>query len=904
VASIYSEVLNRKRVSVHDGFFDLGGQSLLAIKVRSRVLDTFGIEVPARRVFDLPTVALLSEFIDSVRQQDNAGCQLPPLVPVTQCGARPLSFAQQRLFFLEQHEDSRAMFNMSGALCLRGHLDPKVLRASLAEIVNRHEVLRTTYKTTEAGPLQSVEVKQDLLLDTLDISHHGIDEQSKKLQRITAGEALAPFTLESGPLIRLKLIRCRKEAVRVLDEGGELVGGNQESDDEFHILLLTVHHIAFDGWSIAIFFRELSELYRALIEERASTLPELPIQYSDFACWQRRWLVPGNTVYEAHLEYWRNQLHALPVLEIPKNRPRPGKPSLRGARYATTLSTSVVDEMRSLCTSANCTLFVGLLAGFNVLLSRLSGQNEIVIGTDVANRTRTETENLIGFFVNQLVLRTSLNGSHTFRDLLARSREVVLGAEAHQDLPFDRLVEALRPERRTNRMPLFQVKLVYGDTPPSAFGIPGLQTSLLEIDTGATQLDLILFLVDTPKGLRMTFEYCTDLFDKSTIVQIADQYARLIAGLTNAADVAMNSLEVRTDMESNTQTVARRKRPSIDLERLRNGRVSTPDRNGTAGFRVDTPLSEGALPGVLVPANGHRDLATVAGSHRDFVESQLIEHGAILFRGFDAGSVPAFDKFTKGICAELFMENGEHPRENISGTVYTPVFFSPERKLLWHNENTFNYRWPQKIWFCCVQPAEQGGETPIVDSRRVYQRMDPAIRDRFMSHGITYIRNYGDGPGLSWQRVFRTEDRANVERYCRENLIEFEWKGGDRLRTRSTRPAAVRHPITGEYCWINQAQHWHLSCLDDQTREALRAIFADEDLPRTCCFGDGSPISDADMQSICQLYRDLEVSFPWQRDDVLMVDNIFTAHARNAFSGERKLLVAMGELRSYADFSN
>jgi alpha-ketoglutarate-dependent taurine dioxygenase len=348
-------------------------------------------------------------------------------------------------------------------------------------------------------------------------------------------------------------------------------------------------------------------------------------------------------------------------------------------------------------------------------------------------------------------------------------------------------------------------------------------------------------------------------------------------------------VEARTSMESTTQPVARRQRAAIDLEKLKSIRVPARGHNGAGGFRVDSPLSKGALPGVLVPANGHRDLASTAESDKDFVQSQLMEHGAVLFRGFDAGSVQAFDRFTKGICGELFMENGEHPRENISGTVYTPVFFSPERRLLWHNENTFNYRWPQKIWFCCVQPAEQGGETPIVDSRKVYEQMDPSVRERFMKHG---------------QKVFRTEDRAQVERYCRENDIEYEWKGGDRLRTRSTRPAAVRHPATGEYCWINQAQHWHLSCLDDQTREALLAIFAEEDLPRTCCFGDGSPIPDAAMQSICQLYRELEVSFPWQRGDVLMVDNVFTAHARNPFSGERKLLVAMGELRSYADFSN
>ena len=481
--------------------------------------------------------------------------------------------------------------------------------------------------------------------------------------------------------------------------------------------------------------------------------------------------------------------------------------------------------------------------------------------------------------------------------------KIVLAAEAHQELPFDRLVEALRPERETNRAPLFQIKIVFADAPPPSLRMPGIEASLIEVETGTTQLDLILFLVDAPDGLRMAFEYNTDLFDELTIVRMTNEYVDLINGAVSAPDSAISSMKTRTSMENTTQTITRRKRPSIDLEKLKSVRVARQHQNSAEGFRVMQSFSGGKLP-VLEPANGNRDLASVAEAHKSFVESKLIAHGAVLFRGFDTGSVPAFDKFTRSICSDLFLENGEHPRENITGSVYTPVFFSPERKLLWHNENTFNYRWPQKIWFCCVQPAEHGGETPIVDGRKVFERMDPAIRDRFMRHGITYVRNYGDGPGLSWQNVFRTTNRAEVENYCHENMIEFEWKDGDRLRTQSTRPAAIPHPATGEYCWINQAQHWHLSCLDDQTREALLTVFAEEDLPRTSYYGDGSPIADEDMQSICQLYRQLEVSFPWQPGDVLMVDNISTAHARNAFSGDRKLLVAMGELRSYADFSN
>jgi alpha-ketoglutarate-dependent taurine dioxygenase len=264
-------------------------------------------------------------------------------------------------------------------------------------------------------------------------------------------------------------------------------------------------------------------------------------------------------------------------------------------------------------------------------------------------------------------------------------------------------------------------------------------------------------------------------------------------------------------------------------------------------------------------------------------------------------SVSQFEQFALALCPELFSDNGEHPRKSISGKVYTPVFYPADKKVLWHNENSFNFHWPSKIWFCCLQPAQQGGETPIVNSRKVFELIDPKIRERFIQKKVMYVRNYGSGLGLDWQTVFQTSERSEVEDYCRSALIEFEWKNGDNLRTHCVRPAVVKHPVTGEIAWFNQAQHWHASCLDQATRESVLSLFREEDLPRNCYYGDGSPIEDSVMEEILEAYRKLEVCFSWQKTDVLMVENILTAHARNPFIGERKLLVAMGEMLSYAD---
>jgi alpha-ketoglutarate-dependent taurine dioxygenase len=307
------------------------------------------------------------------------------------------------------------------------------------------------------------------------------------------------------------------------------------------------------------------------------------------------------------------------------------------------------------------------------------------------------------------------------------------------------------------------------------------------------------------------------------------------------------------------------------------------------------------LPRVIRPAVPDLDLLEWTANNLALIEKELVRYGAILFRGFKVNSAIEFEKFALAICPELFNENGEHPRRTVSGQVYTPVFYPPDKQLLWHNENSFNHRWPGRIWFCCLSPATTGGETPLVDSRRVYQLLDPSIRKRFTGKGVMYVRNYGNRMGLDWQTVFQTSDKAEVERRCSEGLMEFRWHDENRLRTSCMRPAVVRHPVSGEMVWFNQAQHWHVSCLDPEARQVLTSSFREQDLPRHCYYGDGSPIEDSVMKEILDVYKSLEVSFPWQANDIVMLDNLLTAHGRNRFSGERKMLVAMGAMMSYAD---
>lgn len=299
------------------------------------------------------------------------------------------------------------------------------------------------------------------------------------------------------------------------------------------------------------------------------------------------------------------------------------------------------------------------------------------------------------------------------------------------------------------------------------------------------------------------------------------------------------------------------------------------------------------------PAADDLDLTDWCRHNRPAVERLLSHHGALLFRGFGMDDAERFEGFASSVCPDLFEENGEHPRRSVSGRVYTPVFYPPTQRLLWHNENSFNQRWPMKIMFACVKPAEAGGGTPVVDSRKVHDLIEPGVRERFASRQVMYVRNYGNGLGLTWPEVFRTDSRAEVEAECRRTGVEYEWKSGGRLRTRCVRPAVIRHPRTGEPVWFTQAQHWHVSCLDPQTRASLQSILPEEDWPRQCYYGDGSPIADGEMGAVLRAYERLEESFAWERGDVLLLDNLLTAHGREPYAGERKLLVAMGEMGGF-----
>ena len=438
----------------------------------------------------------------------------------------PVSFAQQRLWFLEQLVPGNPFYNVPTAVLLTGPLNVAALKQTFNEIVHRHEALRTTFRMIEGEPVQAIAPSLDLPLSLVDLQELPEAEREAEVQHLLTEAFQQPFDLSQGPLLRVKLLQL----------------GEAE-----HVLLLTIHHIVADGWSAGVLVRELGTLYSAFTIGQPSPLADLPIQYADFAHWQREWL--QGEVLSTQMAYWQQQLDGAPLgLDLPTDRPRPAIPTFRGARQSVMLPTKLSEAISTLSAREGVTRFMTLLAAFQTLLYHYTGQEDILVGSPIANRNRSEIEGLIGFFVNTLVLRTDLSGNPPFRELLSRVREVALGAYAHQDLPFEKLVEELQPKRNLNRNPLFQVVFALQNAPVEALELTGLTLSPLSFDPGTARFDLEFQLVEC-LDLWVVVTYSTDLFDTATITRMLENFQVLLESIVAHPEQRLANLSLLTETE-------------------------------------------------------------------------------------------------------------------------------------------------------------------------------------------------------------------------------------------------------------------------------------------------------------------------------------------------------------------
>lgn len=445
----------------------------------------------------------------------------------------PLSFAQRRIWFLSQLEPRSPAYNTPAAVRLRGRLDAPAMERTLSEVIRRHEVLRTTFKMVAGQPVQAIHGAEPMSLRVIDLIGWPEAAREFEAQRLAQAEALGSFDLELGPLVRATLLRL---------------------DQTDHVLLFTMHHIVSDGWSMGVLIREVAALYDALVKGQPSPLPEPPIQFADFALWEREWLC--GAALEKQIAYWKQQLGGKPPpLELPTDRPRPVVATHTGASKAFVLPENLLTALKALCRRHNVTLFMLLLAAFNALLHLYTGQEDILVGSPIANRNRAETEGLIGCFINTLVMRTDLAGNPSFSELLGRVRQTVLGAFANQDVPFERVVAELRPERSQGHQRFFRVWFVLHNAPMQTLELPGLRLSNFKVERSTAQFDLAMSVMETAGQIVGALNYNTDLFDAETVTEMLERYSLLLESVAAQPEARLLDISL-TRNENDSHRIA------------------------------------------------------------------------------------------------------------------------------------------------------------------------------------------------------------------------------------------------------------------------------------------------------------------------------------------------------------
>ncbi len=880
IESIIAAIL-RKRFQLDSAgpethFLDIGGDSLSAMHLASQLKSAFGIEVGVPEIFQHPTVRSLAQHVAQARLPDHP--QPEPIRAGSAQEERPLSLAQERLWFLHQFRPGNTSYNVAAAFRIEGTLEVGALQSAFREIVRRHQVLRARFVDRGARPELILRQDSDIDLRLHDLGNLPDPERRKRAEDLAHREASRPFDLEKDDLIRVTLVRLRQR--------------------EFELIVL-MHHIVTDEWCAQVFLNELRRFYESALSGQPHSLPELSFQYWDFARWQRNRLLGGRL--EALRAFWAQRLQGHPPrIELPYDRPRTNRTGDSGRRMHFSFDKSLLQDLKALSLRQEATLFMTLLALYKVLFFSFSGQRDLLIGSPVTGRTQPGTEGLIGFFANLVVMRSQLREEMPFEEFLRDVRETALAAYDHQEYSFAQLVSDLNPERSDKHAPIVQVIFGLWGQPVETAEFCGLRLSQKKLHNQGAKYDLEMQLVESDGRLQGFLEYNTGLFEERTIRRLVAAYTRLAQAAAQAPQMQLGRLarlsrpetEANEVMKPPQSTAFRGKSP---LKNIRRKAISVSRES----MVESGPLSaDSDLPLLVKPSVSGLNLSEWIDGSRDWIESRLIQHGGILFRGFKIDGLEGFQQLARNLGPELLeYKERSTPRTELGKDVYTSTEYPAHQTIPQHNENSYASKWPLKVAFFCQQPSLGGGETPLADSRLVYAKLSSELRQPFVEKGVLYVRNFGLGVDLSWQDAFQTSDPDQVEAYCRQSSIEFEWlDGGKRLRTRQKRPAVARHPQTGDWLWFNQAHLFNVASLDEATREALLSTYAEMDLPRQTFLGDGSAIEPWMLEQIENAYSDSLVMFPWQQGDLLLLDNMLISHGRRPYEGPRKVLVAMAQV--------
>ncbi|VVO90666.1 Linear gramicidin synthase subunit B [Pseudomonas fluorescens] len=884
IAAIWQGVLELDQVSREDHFFELGGHSLLATQAVSRLRKLTSGTLGLRDLFNHPRLKDLAAWMaqEQTPTEDGSVSQSVPLKAWGSKSTAPLSLVQRRLWVAEQLSGGSSAYGMPLALRLRGELSVERFVSSFAEVVRRHEVLRTAYSQDDEGdPIALICEQVEVDFPVLDLSGLSRSAQEEHVAQAALDNARTPIDLQQAPLWRGRILHLSATE---------------------HVLLFSMHHIISDGWSMGVLVNELVQIYELSKAGDATPLPALEVQYSDFALWQQELERKGILGQQA--AYWKDALDGYSgQLNLPLDTPRGAVASYDGDAVQFHLPGALSQALRKLSTEAGVTLYSTLLASFQVLLHRFGNGADVVVGADVAGREQPELERLIGFFVNVLPLRSRFDAAATFATFLTRTQDNLLGALEHQDLPLDMIIDTSGVPRHKGMNPLVQVLFVMNNLPGRTQSMGGLSVEPLAALQTHSKFDMALFVDEEEGQLLGNWQFATTLFGHERIQYLVKAWIALLEQIVADQDIQLGAISMPVD---NLAVAARPAAPGPKADKL--GKFLKRGAAPVAKVRP-APVRESLIaapqpfPLLMEPNEPQLDLIEWIKNNRPLIEEKLATHAGILFRGFELDGIQGFEAFAEAIQPGLYGQYGDLPKKEGGKNTYRSTPYPERKMILFHNESSHQDRWPRKQMFYCEQAAPVGGATPVVDCRLMYEKMPADLRDKFETKGLLYVRTFTDNLDVSWQHFFKTEDRGEVEARCRAGGIEWRWLDNNELQTRTPGPAVIRHPITGAKSFFNQVQLHHIYWLEPDVREDLLSMFGAERMPRHVYYGDGTPIEDEVMQRIGDLYEACAVRFDWQKGDAILLDNMLVAHARDPFEGPRKIVVAMGDMYDHSSLT-
>lgn len=790
----------------------------------------------------------------------------------------PLSPVQEGMLFHNLYAPEAGDYILQSHCLLERRLDVAAFAQAWQSVVDRHTALRTFFVWEGIKkPIQVVQRQVKLPLEQQDWRGKGEAEQQEELKTFLLKDRARGFDLNRAPLMRLVLIHLAEQK---------------------YYFIWTHHHLLLDGWSLPLIFREVFQTYEAFRQGRELKLPTSR-PFREYIVWLQQQDMEKAEVY------WRrvmSGLTALPRLQIARRGDNSIAPQDAYNEHRLSLPAATTTALRALARHHQLTLNTLVQGALSLLLGHYTRSQEVIFGMTVSGRPPQlpDIESMIGVFINVLPMRVSIRPDEALLDWLMRIQEQQVEMRAYEYTPLSQIPHWSDVPRG---QPLFETLLSFenypvNDTIPQIGDRLSIQQHRIE---SKNNYPLTIGVIPGQQlELWLTYE---PQFDREAIAEFGELFRKLLDWFVSQPHADLKTLnEMLSRAANEQQSLQRRQREENSRQRFKQVKPKAVSLSSGNLVAFDTLKPGSVLPLVVRPNVDDIDLADWAQGHRELISTKLRQHGALLFRDFKLKTADDFEQAAAAICPELFGEYGDLPREGLGGKVYGSTPFPADQSILFHNESSHLHRWPMKIWFFCMKAAERGGETPIVDCREVYRLLDPRLRERFEHKGLLYVRNYIEGLDVSWQSFFQTTDKAAVEAHLRQAAMDFEWTGQNNLRTRRIAPAVVKHPQTAELSFFNQIQLHHISFLAPEVRASLLSVFREEDLPRNVYYGDGSALEESVLNEILEIYKASSVSFSWQAGDILMLDNMLTAHGRNPYTGERRIVVTMGEMVSSEEF--